>query len=64
MESIHLLPSLGRILPNAWQQSELVLNVSDFNGLFNERQDFILRIFSELGPTDIPFKFLIKLIEE
>ncbi|MBC7878955.1 MAG: hypothetical protein H7Y59_17425 [Anaerolineales bacterium] len=63
-ESIHLFPPLARILPNAWQQTELILNIADVSELINEKLSFVLRIFNELGTTDIPYNLTIRLKEE
>jgi len=57
-EYMHLLKGIGKLLPGGWTGLDVKTYVNNADELKNRKLDCCLRIFSELGTRDIPFKLL------
>jgi hypothetical protein len=53
---LHLLEKLGRFLPDGWKSVTLDIQVKSFEAYPEQTYNCVLRVFSELGVSDTPFK--------
>jgi len=57
---MHLLPKLGRFLPNSWQPISIKIKIERIKEMRGKSYVSGLRIFNERGPRDINFSFQIQ----
>lgn len=58
-QCMHILTNLGRILPDGWKPVPLEIRIDEVEEIRGREFDCFLRVFSEIGTRDIPFKIRI-----